>query len=317
MAPVTRLAVMASNESQSLKYDVVLSFAGEDRGYVEEVAEHLDSAGVSVFYDRYEQVALWGKDLYAHLDDVYRRKGRYCVMFISQAYRDKVWTNHERQSAQARAFEEAAEYILPARFDDIEIPGVLPTTGYVDLQKMSPKELAELILEKLGNGSATETSQSTGAGDTALYRKPKTGRRTFNPYDEALSFISGLVSELKRRCDELAEDDISATVFEREGRRCARFVVDGQTVYTLDVWMGGPGSDSSVQFYGVRGEARAYQGSMNAWGNFVWDKEAGRPLLAFNDMSLLRHFGGEKRLTPEEFTEALWEKVCDTIEEAG
>ena len=38
------------------RYDIVLSFAREDRGYVEEVAELLNERGVVVFYDMYEQV---------------------------------------------------------------------------------------------------------------------------------------------------------------------------------------------------------------------------------------------------------------------
>jgi hypothetical protein len=82
-------------------YDVCLSFAGEDRRRVEAVAIRLQKKGLRVFYDRFEQVDLWGKDLYTHLDDIYRSAARYCVMFISQNYAAKVWTNHERASAQA------------------------------------------------------------------------------------------------------------------------------------------------------------------------------------------------------------------------
>jgi hypothetical protein len=70
-------------------------------------------------------------------------------MFISKHYAQKLWTNHERKSAQARAFTESREYILPARFDDTEVPGLLPTVGYVDLTKLTPTELAELIVQKL------------------------------------------------------------------------------------------------------------------------------------------------------------------------
>jgi len=96
-------------------YDVALSFAGEDREYVEEVARILHALGVRVFYDKYETTDLWGKDLYTHLDDVYRKRSKYCVMFVSAHYREKLWTSHERQSAQARAFESAGQYVLPVR----------------------------------------------------------------------------------------------------------------------------------------------------------------------------------------------------------
>lgn len=142
------------------EYQVALSFAGEDRQYVEKVAHHLKKSGINVFYDKFEQIALWGKDLYSHLDDVYRNKARYCVLFISEAYRKKLWTNHERESAQARAFEERLEeYILPARFDDTQIPGIRPTTGYVDLRNCTPPKLAELIAQKVNNSKSPKSSQ--------------------------------------------------------------------------------------------------------------------------------------------------------------
>lgn len=84
---------------QDFEYDVALSFAGDYRDYVEQVADHLRAAKVRVFYDDYEKAALWGKDLHLHLDDIYQNRAQYCVMFISRSYKDKLWTNHERQSA--------------------------------------------------------------------------------------------------------------------------------------------------------------------------------------------------------------------------
>ncbi|WP_206919918.1 TIR domain-containing protein, partial [Alicyclobacillus suci] len=76
-------------------------------------------------------------------------KCKYCVMFISKHYKEKLWTNHERKSAQARAFHEKGEYILPARFDDTVIPGVRLTTGYIDLRERTPEDLARLIGKKV------------------------------------------------------------------------------------------------------------------------------------------------------------------------
>jgi hypothetical protein len=134
----------------ALDYDVALSFAGEDRAYVDMVAENLKSRGVRVFYDDYEKADLWGKDLYTHLSQIYRSKARYTLMFCSTHYANKLWTNHERKAAQSRAIEESAEYILPARFDDTEIPGLLPTTASIDLRTLSPVEVALLVCAKLG-----------------------------------------------------------------------------------------------------------------------------------------------------------------------
>jgi hypothetical protein len=132
------------------EYDVVLSFAGEDRSYVNLVAEELRRNQIRVFYDAYEEAELWGKDLYQHLSTVYGERARYCVIFISTHYAEKLWTRHELASAQARAFRENREYLLPARFDDTELPGILPTVGYVDLRKKGPVEFAATIARKLG-----------------------------------------------------------------------------------------------------------------------------------------------------------------------
>lgn len=135
--------------AKSFDYDVCLSFAGEERSYVEQVADNLRSRGCRVFYDEHEIASLWGKDLYTHLDYVYGSAARYCVLFASKNYAKKLWTAHERQAAQARAFSEHSEYILPARFDNTQIPGLRATTGYVNLAKLTPIALADLIAEKL------------------------------------------------------------------------------------------------------------------------------------------------------------------------
>ena len=112
-------------------YDVALSFAGEDRPYVRQVAEYLRMRGVRVFYDQFEQTSLWGQDLVEALDRVYRLDSTFVVMFISLAYRDKEWTRHERRSALSAALASPDEYVLPARFDSTELPGLRPSIGYV------------------------------------------------------------------------------------------------------------------------------------------------------------------------------------------
>lgn len=130
-------------------YEIVLSFAGEDREYVQQVARFLREHDVRCFYDKYEDVTLWGKDLAEHLDFIYK-SARYCVMFVSKHYGEKIWPNHERRSALARAVKQKSEYILPARFDDTEVPGLRHTIGYVNLTELTPDELGEMILRKLG-----------------------------------------------------------------------------------------------------------------------------------------------------------------------
>lgn len=114
---------------RNFQYDVVLSFAGEDRQYAEQLYEILKRENVNVFYDRAEQHLLWGKDLYQLLQEVYRDKAKYCVVFVSKNYSRKRWTKHGLRQAQERAFRENSEYILPIRLDQTRLPGLNLTTG--------------------------------------------------------------------------------------------------------------------------------------------------------------------------------------------
>lgn len=140
----------ATPPSAPVLYDVALSFAGENREYVEEVATLLKASGISVFYDKFEKASLWGKNLVDHLAKVYQQNSRYVVMFVSEHYVAKAWPTHERQHAQARSLVAKEEFILPARFDDAEVPGMTSTVGFVDLRSTTPSELVDLILAKLG-----------------------------------------------------------------------------------------------------------------------------------------------------------------------
>lgn len=132
------------------QYDIAMSFAGEDRQLVEQVANYLDLFQVSVFYDVWEQHKLIGEDLYTYLADVYEKRASYCAMFISQSYVTKAWPSHERQFAQSRAFASKEPYILPIRVDDADCPGIPKTVGFIDARRTKPHEIAVLLLRKLG-----------------------------------------------------------------------------------------------------------------------------------------------------------------------
>jgi hypothetical protein len=72
------------------------------------------------------------------------------VIFASKSYARKVWTSHERRNAQARALRENREYILPARFDRTEIPGIPETIKYENLTRQKPSAFADLIARRVG-----------------------------------------------------------------------------------------------------------------------------------------------------------------------
>ncbi|ALS57686.1 toll/interleukin-1 receptor domain-containing protein [Rathayibacter toxicus] len=131
-------------------FDIAVTFAGEDREFVEAVVELVKSAGFKVFYDEDHKYESWGEDLTEYFPDVYERRARYAVMFISKDYAAKPWTRLERRSVLARALEEEKPYLLPVRLDSTKLPGVRDVIGYLDGHIETPVGIANAITTKLG-----------------------------------------------------------------------------------------------------------------------------------------------------------------------
>lgn len=162
---------MTPVSNEIFDYDVALSFAGEDRAYVQQIAARLRLQGIRIFYDEFAAAQLWGNDLYVLLDEVYRKRARFAVVFVSHHYASKPWTRHERQSAQARALTEVGPYLLPVRLDDSELPGLRPTVGYIDARDTSVEQLVWLIEQKLSAAPGVATYQQP------LLRSPRTAEQ--------------------------------------------------------------------------------------------------------------------------------------------
>jgi hypothetical protein len=156
------------------RYDVCLSFCGKQRDYAKRLTDLLSEHEVTAFYDAYETSDLWGEDLYTYLTYVYRDAARYCILFVSEEYAANCWTGHERKIAQARALESRTAYILPLRFDDTEIPGLLRTVGYVDARITTPEQLVPMLLKKL-RSKPDDDSRPGGASRT----KPRPATTTY------------------------------------------------------------------------------------------------------------------------------------------
>jgi hypothetical protein len=130
-------------------YEVALSFAGEQRDYVEQVAVQLRSNNIRVFYDKFETIELWGKDGLEYFEEMFAQRAGAVVIFISKEYVQKSWTRHERRSAFSRAILEHKEYVLPVRFDDTPVPGLPSTIQYLSARDFTPEQLARAICHKL------------------------------------------------------------------------------------------------------------------------------------------------------------------------
>lgn len=131
------------------QFHVAISYASEDEKYVEEVADILRKSGITVFFAKWEQSRLIGRNLAIELPEIFGKKAHHCLLFVSNHYADKVYTIHEWNAISERYMRDR-EYLLPARFDDAELRGLGSAIAYADVRpKMSPAQLASLITARL------------------------------------------------------------------------------------------------------------------------------------------------------------------------
>ena len=146
---------------KSASFPVGLSFAGEQRDYVEEVALALRARNVDVFYDAFHEAELWGCNLVDTLDDLYSERMNAVIIFVSKDYVEKSFTHVEREAAFSRAIHTRKKYIYPVRFDEVKLPGLPSTIGYLEVSKNTPEQLAAKICQAIGATSSLKDDNIT------------------------------------------------------------------------------------------------------------------------------------------------------------
>jgi len=84
------------------RYDVALTFAGEDRAYAEYLRDALEDLGHAVFYDMAEQHLLLGQNVEAYLGPIYASGSRYVVAVLGEMYGRKRWPLFEADQYKDR-----------------------------------------------------------------------------------------------------------------------------------------------------------------------------------------------------------------------
>ncbi|SEQ42787.1 TIR domain-containing protein [Lentzea xinjiangensis] len=142
------------------EFDVAPSFADENRAQVHQVVQRLKDLGVTVYYDEDQLVERWGLDLVEHTSDTFGRRVRYVLPFVSRHYVGERWARLQRRVVQARAVEQQAEFLLPIRIDDTEVPGLVATVGYLDLRVHDTETIAQAVVQKLAQHRAEFTAHT-------------------------------------------------------------------------------------------------------------------------------------------------------------
>src|SRR5215469_15869791 len=98
-----------------------------------------------------------------------RASRRRWWLFLSADYAERDWTRLERRAAFSRAVAEAGVYVLPARFDDSELPWLLPDMVTVDLRQYTPGQFADLVVAKLADLGIAAPKSSANVRQAKLF----------------------------------------------------------------------------------------------------------------------------------------------------
>ena len=176
------------------RFRVALSFPGEHRSFVKQVAEHLsDAVGrEQVLYDKFYEAEFARIDLDVYLPRLYREQSELIVIFLCPEYPTKRWCQLELRHIRQLIATIDAGRIMLLSFGwpgDLSELGILPGDGYVNIADRPASEIAGLILQRL-NGA---TPASTYAGGSARASSSSGGgssqNRALALWKEKLAFL--------------------------------------------------------------------------------------------------------------------------------
>ncbi len=313
---------MTTNNANQFVYDVVVSFAGEDRAIVQKFVRLLDTKKITYFYDEDQAHELWGRDLTTDLADVYEKQARYCLMFISEFYLRKKWTNFERLHIQARAFRDPNEYILPIRLDDTVIPGIPETIGFRDLRQHDIENIVETLERKLakakGRGAKSRASKKTAAikrqptsstfESIPMPRRDKTftelqkDRFAKEAFEVIKKYFQRALKQLETHDSEIQTDITKASNMEFTSKIYVKETAKCQS----KIWLG---ERNTIYYY----EGTTMLGQGNAYNDYLTVESNGDELrLKISGMGIGIHVD-EHLVTKEKGAEYLWKRLISNL----
>ncbi len=133
------------------RFKVALSFQGECRPYVAEVAKELEIrlGKGSVFYDAYYEPELARPNLDVLLQGIYHDNSELVAVFLSKDYASKEWCGLEWRAIRDLMKKKNDHRIMLLRLGEFELSGLFGIDGYLDLSQRSPSDCAEAICARL------------------------------------------------------------------------------------------------------------------------------------------------------------------------
>ncbi len=126
-------------------YTIAVSYASEQRYYVEKFVEYFENLNISIYYDRNAQEEMAGNLLHEKLQEIYTDDTEYRIIFISKDYINKPVTKMEAEYILGdNIYNKGRLYVF--RFDEGELPGLNRMFVYSSITDFpDPEDYAEFI----------------------------------------------------------------------------------------------------------------------------------------------------------------------------
>lgn len=165
----------SGRDKTAKRFRVAFSFAGERRDYVEKVAAILaEKFGEDrILFDSYHAAEFARTDLGTYLPKLYSEESDLVVPVLCPRYSAKRWCGWEWIHIHGLTAGETVNRVMPARFEFATADGLSPAAGFIDLDRMSPKQFAQLILKRL---ALIDKLQGSDPATVSMTAKPERSR---------------------------------------------------------------------------------------------------------------------------------------------
>jgi len=169
---------MPADSTNPRRFAIAISFPGEHRAFVEQVAGQLASqfSKERVLYDKYHDAEFARLDLNTYLPALYRKDSELIVIFLCPQYAAKLWCRLEwRHISQLIATVDAKRIMFlsfgnPGDLSDL---GILGGDAYIDILPLTPQVVAEKIIKRLSlNQGITPPPMPLDSAPTTTGRFP-------------------------------------------------------------------------------------------------------------------------------------------------
>lgn len=285
------------------KYDIAFSLAGEQKEFAQKLKNFLAENGLNCWIYTEHEHELAGRTMPNQFLNIFTQDSKYCIPVVSKDYIRKRWTELEGKYILQRWMSNE-DFLIPLSLDNSIIPDLPTTVGYISLNNRSTKEIASLILKRVGLEESSDTE------DHSQFRLPKQNKK-FNPYEEKKEWLNFILNELKYRCS-AADLYLSC---EEDSKIRIRILKDNDYIYSLDITRNQLGNENGLAFSGQVGAPKTFgDNSYNAFGNFEYNKEKDTIVLNMLNFSLFNNIGEKNLYTKEEFVNKLWDLVVEEVE---